>query len=69
MFMLPATWRWILAGFVIYRVFDIWKPWPIHLVEEKLGLGTAIMADDVIAGIYTLAVLQLARLLLDRLAA
>ena len=69
MYMTPVTGPWLLAGFIVYRVFDIWKPWPIHLVEEKLGLGTAIMADDVIAGIYTLAVLQLARLLLDRLAA
>ena len=68
MYMMPATGPWLLAGFLVYRIFDIWKPWPIHLVEEKLGLGTAIMVDDVIAGLYTLAVLQAARLLLDRLA-
>jgi phosphatidylglycerophosphatase A len=35
-------------------------------VEEKLQLGTAIMADDVIAGIYTLLILQLARLILEK---
>lgn len=58
---------WLLAGFLVYRVFDIWKPWPIHLVEDKLGLGTAIMADDVIAGLYTLAMLQVARLVVDYL--
>ena len=53
-------------GFNVYRVFDIWKPFPIPMVEEKLGLGTAIMADDVIAGIYTLLILQLARLILEK---
>ena len=66
MYMMPADWRWIAAGFVIYRLFDIWKPFPIHAVEERLGLGTAIMADDVIAGFYTLLVLQAARLIVDR---
>ena len=57
---------WIASGFVIYRVFDIWKPIPIHYVEDKLGLGSGIMTDDVIAGIYTLIILQLARLLIER---
>lgn len=66
MYLMPADWRWIAAGFIVFRVFDIWKPFPIYIVEEKLGLGTAIMADDVIAGIYTLLILQLARLILER---
>ena len=68
MYLMPADWRWMAAGFVIYRAFDIWKPWPIHAAEERLGLGSGIMADDVIAGLYTLAVLQLARWLLERYA-
>lgn len=66
MYLMPANWRWVVAGFVIYRAFDIWKPFPIHAVEEKLELGLAIMADDVIAGIYTLVVLHAARLLIER---
>jgi len=66
MFKLPADWRWVLAGFAVYRLFDIWKPFPIHYVENHLGLGTAIMVDDVIAGLYTLAVLHTARLLIQR---
>jgi phosphatidylglycerophosphatase A len=45
MYLMPASWRWIAASFVVFRVFDIWKPFPIHIVEEKLGLGTAIMAE------------------------
>lgn len=66
MYLMPADWRWMAAGFVIYRLFDIWKPWPIHYAEERLGLGSGIMADDVIAGLYTLAILQLARWLMER---
>lgn len=68
MYMMPADWRWIAAGFVIYRGFDIWKPFPIGWVEDKLGLGSGIMTDDVIAGLYTLIILQLARLLIERFA-
>lgn len=68
MYLMPADWRWIAAGFVIYRVFDIWKPFPIHNVEHVLGLGSGIMADDVIAGIYTLIILQTARFLIERFA-
>jgi phosphatidylglycerophosphatase A len=66
MYLLPAEWRWVVGGFVVYRVFDIWKPFPIHWVEEKLGLGSGIMTDDVIAGIYTFIVLHVVRLLIKR---
>ncbi|MFW2373840.1 MAG: phosphatidylglycerophosphatase A [Gammaproteobacteria bacterium] len=66
MYLLPADWRWIAAGFVIYRIFDIWKPFPIHYVEQHLGLGSGIMTDDVIAGIYTLIILQLALIIIER---
>lgn len=68
MYMIPREWRWIAAGFVVYRIFDIWKPFPIRTVEEKFELGTAIMTDDVIAGIYTLLILQLTRLMMEKFA-
>ncbi len=42
----------ILTGFLLFRLFDIWKPWPIRSVETKLTGGAAIMLDDVLAGIY-----------------
>ena len=59
---------WVLvAGFVVYRLFDICKPWPIRLLEEGLGLGGGIVADDIVAGLYTLAVLHAARWVLERL--
>lgn len=66
MYMMPADWRWMAAGFVIYRTFDIWKPWPIHYAEERLGLGSGIMTDAVIAGLCTLAILQIARVMIGR---
>ena len=68
MCLLPRTWGWIAAGFALFRLFDIWKPWPIHLVEHKFGLGAGIMADDVLAGLYALAVLHAVKWLLERLA-
>ena len=66
MFAMPAQWGWICAGFVVYRVFDIWKPFPIQAAEAELGPGLAIMADDAIAGLYALAILQAARFVAGR---
>lgn len=68
MYLLPRDWRWILAGFVIYRLFDIWKPFPIRVVERELGVGTGIIADDIVAGIYTVVILHLARWGMERFA-
>jgi phosphatidylglycerophosphatase A len=59
MYLLPRDWRWVTAGFVVFRAFDVWKPFPISAVEYSFGLGFGIMADDIVAGVYTLAVLQL----------
>lgn len=59
MFRLPSDWRWISGGFVLYRLFDIWKPYPIGLIEDGLEIGVAIMADDIVAGIYAGALLHL----------
>jgi len=44
-------WKYLLAGFILFRVFDIWKPWPIRQAEKLPG-GWGIMADDWVAGIY-----------------
>lgn len=48
-------WRHALLALVLFRLFDIWKPWPIHRLEE-LPEGTGIMLDDVAAGLLALAV-------------
>jgi phosphatidylglycerophosphatase A len=51
MFLLPAEWPWILAGFAAFRLFDIWKPGPIRWCDRHVGGGFGIMFDDVIAGV------------------
>jgi phosphatidylglycerophosphatase A len=58
MFMAPSGWGWILFGFVLFRLFDIWKPQPIRYVDRHMHGGLGIMIDDVLAGIYALLVLQ-----------
>ena len=58
MFMAPPGWVWILLGFVLFRLFDIWKPQPIRYVDRHVHGGFGIMVDDVLAGIYALLVLQ-----------
>ena len=54
----PLAWKTFLAGFILFRAFDITKPPPVRRLE-KLPEGTGIVLDDVAAGIYALAVLQL----------
>ncbi|MEE9302424.1 MAG: phosphatidylglycerophosphatase A [Thiotrichaceae bacterium] len=55
----PQGWKWIVIGFILFRIFDIWKPWPINLADKKVEGGLGIMLDDIIAGIYALIGLQL----------
>ena len=54
----PLAWKTFLAGFILFRVFDILKPPPVRQLE-RLPEGTGIVLDDVAAGIYALAVMQL----------
>lgn len=49
---LPQGIQFLLAGFVSFRIFDILKPFPIRLIDRKLGGGWGIMLDDVLAGVY-----------------
>ena len=66
LFAAPAGWIWMLAGFVLFRLFDIWKPWPVSWADEKIGGGLGVMLDDVFAGFYALIVMQSAALFLHR---
>jgi phosphatidylglycerophosphatase A len=50
---IPPGWPWLLLGFVFFRVFDIFKPWPIRDLDHRLGGGLGIMLDDLIAAVYT----------------
>jgi len=54
----PLAWKTFLAGLILFRVFDIWKPFPIRRLE-RLPEGTGIVVDDLGAGIYALAVMHL----------
>ena len=56
--MAPFTWYWVLAGFVLFRFFDIVKPWPIRWCDRHLEGGFGIMFEDVLAGIFALLSLQ-----------
>lgn len=58
MIAVPLTWYWIVAGFLLFRLFDIWKPWPIRVLDKQVHGGMGIMIDDVLAGIYALVVLH-----------
>jgi phosphatidylglycerophosphatase A len=53
------NWKYVLAGLLLFRVFDIWKPFPIRQLE-KLPRGWGIMADDWMAGIYAAILLRIA---------
>jgi phosphatidylglycerophosphatase A len=64
MWALPADWTWIVAGFVVFRILDIAKPWPIGVLDKKVKGGFGIMIDDIVAGILACAILHLARLLI-----
>jgi phosphatidylglycerophosphatase A len=55
----PPGWIWIVIGFVLFRLFDILKPWPIKWFDRKVGGGFGIMVDDLLAGIAAAAVLYL----------
>jgi phosphatidylglycerophosphatase A len=54
---LPITWQSVILGFVLFRVFDILKPWPISWLDKKVSGGFGIMIDDVIAGLAAAAVI------------
>jgi phosphatidylglycerophosphatase A len=53
------NWKYLLAGFLLFRLFDIWKPYPIRNLE-KLPSGWGVMADDWLAGVYAAILLKVA---------
>ncbi|WP_299202178.1 phosphatidylglycerophosphatase A [uncultured Amphritea sp.] len=59
MFAAPPGWLWIVIGFVLFRLFDIIKPWPISWADKQVAGGLGIMLDDVLAGLMALVCLQL----------
>jgi phosphatidylglycerophosphatase A len=59
LWLVPVSWEWVLAGFVLFRFFDIVKPFPIKWLDQKVGGGFGIMIDDVIAGLYAWLLLMI----------
>ena len=55
----PPGLLWIGLGFVLFRGFDIFKPWPINILDKRLQGGFGIMVDDLVAAIFSLTILQI----------
>lgn len=64
----PREWPWVLAAFVVFRLFDVLKPWPVRWADRSLKGGFGTMMDDAFAGLMTMAVMQVALLLWPYLA-
>jgi phosphatidylglycerophosphatase A len=54
----PRAWPWWLAAFVLFRLFDIWKPFPIRQCDARLKGGFGVMFDDLLAALYAIASLK-----------
>jgi phosphatidylglycerophosphatase A len=53
----PKGWLWMVIGFVLFRFFDILKPWPISWFDRKVSGGFGVMLDDLIAGLFAAVIL------------
>ncbi len=58
LFLAPAGWVWMLLGFLLFRLFDVWKPWPVRWADRALHGGFGAMFDDLLAGLYAFFALQ-----------
>lgn len=58
LFLAPAGWGWMLLGFALFRLFDVWKPWPVRWADRQLHGGFGAMFDDLLAGLYAWLALQ-----------
>ena len=59
MFLVPVSWQSIIVGFILFRIFDIFKPWPISYLDKYVHGGFGIMIDDVVAGLMALVCMHL----------
>lgn len=55
----PRDGLWVLAGFALFRLFDVWKPWPVSWADRCVKGGFGVMLDDVVAGAYAAIVLTI----------
>jgi len=66
LFVTPATLYWQGAAFLLFRFFDILKPQPIRYYEKRFRNGFGVMLDDLVAAFYSLVVLAIAKIIIDR---
>ncbi|MCC5854557.1 MAG: phosphatidylglycerophosphatase A [Idiomarina sp.] len=59
MIALPATWQTLLLAFVLFRFFDILKPWPIRWLDKRVKGGFGVMVDDILAGLFSLLIMHI----------
>lgn len=59
MLLFPPTFTYLLSGFLVFRVFDIAKPFPASWIDRRMKGGTGVVLDDIVAGIYSNLVLRL----------
>jgi phosphatidylglycerophosphatase A len=63
---MPLSLAGYALGFILFRLFDIWKPWPVRAVERRFDGGFGIMIDDVVAALYAVIVIVIGRIVLER---
>lgn len=54
---LPVTWKAYLAAFIVFRIFDVLKPWPVSVADSRIHGGFGVMFDDMLAALYPVAIL------------
>lgn len=59
MFLAPKGFAWMVLGFILFRIFDIWKPQPIRYIDQKIHGGLGIMLDDVGAAVPAWLIMQI----------
>lgn len=64
LFLVPRSWPWVVSGFLLFRLLDIVKPWPVRWADRHVSGGLGIMLDDVLAGVLGCLALHAVRLLL-----
>ncbi|MGM7373061.1 phosphatidylglycerophosphatase A, partial [Acinetobacter baumannii] len=52
LYLQQINWIWVITGFILFRIFDVWKPWPIRVIDRQVHGGVGIMLDDIIAGVW-----------------
>jgi len=59
MIAVPFSWQSIILGFILFRIFDIFKPWPISWLDKHVEGGLGIMIDDILAGLLSLVCIHI----------